>query len=201
MKFVWSMFGIMAAAAALATPPKDLARAKKGNDRMSLIWAHMESRLTQQGDIWFKTGDYPAAISSLRFLNSEDPNDYDFATSLGWMLENVNQYDEALAVYVRYRKDNPKAPDGPFPEANFYFAKKAYTRVPPLLSASLTMKPHPNSYRLLAHSYEKLGEYPDAIKVWKRLIADYPHDVAAPTNERKDEAIMQKQATTAGKNP
>jgi tetratricopeptide (TPR) repeat protein len=199
---ICTLFGVVGTC--LATPPikhnhkigtvRKSGTKNRENARLDAIWTGVENELTAQNDAWFKVGDYPAVINSLRFLNSEDPTDYDYATSLGWMLENVTQYDEALAVYVRYRKFNSKEADAAFPEANFYFMRKVYARVPPLLVTTLDAKPHPNSYRLLAHSYEKLGLYPDAVKVWKRLIADYPSDKVAPVNEKKDELKIQKQS-------
>jgi len=204
-KIAWLFVGLWTSMAAFgATPNKghngydsslktSIKSRKRQDARVDAIWSRVENQITAQGDVWFKAGDYPAIINSERFLSSEDPADYDYATNLGWMLENIEQYDEALAVYVRYRKDNPKAPDAAFPEANFYFMRKAYARVPALLLSTMDSHPHPNSYRLLAHSYEKLGLYPDAIKVWKSLLAAHPDDRGALANQRKDERFIQKQ--------
>ncbi len=175
------------------------AASSKGPDsqRMQQIWRHVEDRMTDQTDIWFGIGDYLASINTLRFENKEDPADYEFATNLGWMLENVENYDQALVVYIHYRKDNAGLPDAPFPEANFYFSRRAYAKVPPLLQASINQKPHPNSYRLLAHAYEKLGLLPDALKVWKQLVADHPEDDAAKANLKKTEGRLASQKTTS----
>ena len=169
----------------------------KGSDPQHLkaIWDHIDNRLNSQTDLWFKDGFFPTCISLLRFMNAEDPTDYETATNLGWMLENVHKWDEALATYVRYRKDNPAEPDAPFPEANFYFMQKAYSKVPPLLQASIVKHPHPNSYRLLAHSYEKLGLFPDALKVWQQLVADHPEDDAAKVNMNKVEKKISSKAS------
>lgn len=210
-KLACVLVGAMVATAVLAAPPgarknvpppprlNEKEPKAKQDPRLDAIWSRIEDRLSEQGDAWFKVGDYPAVINELRFLNSEDPTDYDYATSLGWMLENVKQNDEALVVYVRYRKDNPKEPDGAFPEANFYFMRKAYARVPALLSPTITMRPHPDTYRILAHAFEKLGLYPDAVKVWKQLLADHPNTPAALLNEQKDEKKVQTQAPAAEK--
>jgi tetratricopeptide (TPR) repeat protein len=180
---------------AAATAASAFAAPKTGADdqRLQQIWRHVENRMTDQDDIWFGLGDYLACINLLRYMNSESPTDYEYATNLGWMLENVENYDQALVVYVRYRKDNTGMPDAPFPEANFYFSRKAYAKVPPLLEGSIVQKPHPNSYRLLAHSYEKLGLLPDALKVWKQLVSDHPEDGAAKVNLKKTEDRISSQ--------
>ena len=185
------VFGVLAASA-LCAP-----NAGVDDARMQQIWRRVENRMTDQTDIWFGAGDYPASINLLRFENAEDPKDYEFVTNLGWMLENVENYDEALVVYVRYRKQNAGMADAPFPEANFYFSRHAYSKVPPLLETTIAAKPHPNSYRLLAHAYEKLGLLPDAVKVWKKLIADHPEDIGAKANLKKMEARLSTQKTSS----
>lgn len=200
-KIGWILVGLLAISVAFGAPPKKtgvVPKAKHGvrkdkDSRVDAIWARVENRISDQTNIWFKEGDYPAAINLLRFLNSEDPAEYDYAWSLGWMLENDNQYDQALVVYVRFKKDNPNDKDSPFLEAYFYFMKKAYARVIPLLSPTIDSRPQRNAYSVLAHSYEKLNMLPDAIKVWKKLLADYPKDLAGPPNLAKDEKLVAKQ--------
>jgi pentatricopeptide repeat protein len=100
------------------------------------------------------------------------------------MLENVHSWDEALSVYVTYRSSNPNSPDSAWPEANFYFMKKAFAKIPPVLEPKLksAQSPHPNTYRTLAHAYEKLGMLKDARRVWQALVKVAPDDRAAQRN-------------------
>jgi hypothetical protein len=100
------------------------------------------------------------------------------------MLGNIELYDEQLAVAVEFRRNNPKYPDAPLPEAEFYFLKRAYAKVPNLLEAQLKLKPapHPNVFRTLAHSYEKLSYFADSKRVWEAYLRSYPGDDAAKRN-------------------
>jgi tetratricopeptide (TPR) repeat protein len=150
-------------------------------DRTAAIWSVAEDRIIRQNDIWFKQGDYPRAIQSLRILFGLEPHDYEIATDLGWMLENVENYDSALQVYTQFRKLNPNDPDAPFPEAHFLFQKKQYDKVPPLLEPTLKMgvHPHQNSYRTLAHSYERMKRYADSVRVWQTYLKLAPNDETA----------------------
>ncbi|HZH98842.1 MAG TPA: hypothetical protein VEX38_07705 [Fimbriimonadaceae bacterium] len=161
--------------------------------RLDAIWAAVHNRLTGQMDFWFEDGDYPRCIQMLRVLNEMDPSDYEAATDLGWMLENVESYDEALAVYIKFRKDNPKSPDAAFPEANFYYFRKAYSKVPPLIEPTLKSKPHGNSFRILAHSYERLGLLADSKRVWQNFIKLAPKDETARANLRRVEGKIKSQ--------
>lgn len=171
----------MAACAAIAQ------YAKPETQRLNDIWRHVHARMEKQNDFWFDEGDFPRCIHALRLMTSVFPTDYESATSLGWLLESTEQYDEALVAYIRFGKDNPGSADGPYPEANFYFMRKLYAKVPPLLEPTLKQKPHPNSFRILAHSYERLGMLADSKRVWDMYIAIAPDDGAAKNNRTRVE--------------
>lgn len=162
--------------------------------RMKRIWGSMMERITVQTDFWFEDGEFPRCIHLLRVQNVLDPKDYEIATNLGWMLENVQQYDEALATYVRFKIQNPNDKEAPYPEANFYFMKKAYAKVPPLLEPTLVKKPHPNTYRILAHSYERMSLLADAMRVWDSYLKLNPADGAAKANRKRVEDKMKNGA-------
>lgn len=155
------------------------------DQRSQTIWNAAHNRFVDQLDYWFEDGDYPRCIQLLRVLNDIEPDNYDIATDLGYMLESTEEPDAALAVYVRFRKENTSNPDSAFPEANFYFKTKSFAKVPPLLEPTLTQKPHPNSYRLLGHSYEKLGLLADSKRVWTQYLTVNPNDEAAKNNLRR----------------
>jgi tetratricopeptide (TPR) repeat protein len=167
--------------------------------REDTIWSAAHARFDAQTDRWFSDGDYPRCIQMLRVMHEIWPSDYETTTNLGWMLGNVEQPDEELAVYKAYRSAYPTDPEAAYPEAEFFYMKKQYDKVPPLIDHTLAKKPHPNSFRILAHSYEKLGKLQDAKRVWEMLIAMYPNEQAIETSKmhlRQVEAKI-KQAETA----
>lgn len=150
--------------------------------RLEAICQAMDDRMVTQNDAWFGEGDFPRCIQTLRFRVIFRPNDYEAVTDLGWMYGNVQDEKSELATYERYAKSNSKDPDAPFPAANFYFNKKRYAETIRLLGPSLAGKPHPNSYRLLAHSYDRSGDKAAAIRVWEQYLARFPEDAAAKKN-------------------
>jgi tetratricopeptide (TPR) repeat protein len=156
-------------------------------DRVKAIMGAIHTRIESQSDVWFDKGEFPRVVQLLRVQHGLDPNDYDIATNLGWMLENVEEWNEALAVYVRFRKLNPGDPDASYPEANFYFQKKAYAKVPPLLEPSIDKQPHPNSYRILAHAFERMKMYGDSKRIWQKYLKRFPNDGAAKVNLKRVE--------------
>lgn len=170
---------LAAGSVAKQTPPW------RNDARSQVIWDAAHNRFVDQFDYWFEDGDYPRCIQLLRVLHDLEPDNYETATNLGWLLESIEEPDAALAVYVRFRKDNPADADAPWPEANFYFKRKIYAKVVPLLESSLALKPHPNSYRLLAHSYERMGLLADSKRVWTRYLGVDPTDEPAKANLRR----------------
>lgn len=169
-------------------------RPAASKDRVSEIWDYATERFTRQQDVWFEDGDYPATIQLLRVICEIHPNDYDLVTNLGWMLENVEAWDEALSVYSRFAKDNPKDPDRALPAADYYFRRHMYAPIPALLEVTIGGPGHlhPNNYRILAHAYEKLGKLPDAERIWKKYIALAPDDLPAKNNLNRVEKKLAK---------
>lgn len=164
--------------------PDAIQKAKpKAESRTDRIWAAAMDRVNYQNDVWFNSGDFLRSINALRFVNDIFPGDWEIATNLGWLLESTENYDGAVAVYSRYKDLNITTdPDAPWPLANFYFKKKQYDKVPSLLEPSMKLSPHPNSYRILAHAYERLKKYKDSARTWDSLIGRYPDDRAAIVN-------------------
>lgn len=171
------------------------AAAQTDAERMNAIWRIAHERLELQNDYWFDAGDFPRAIQSLRVMNAVYQSDYEVATNLGWLLESTEAWDEALVVYIRYGKENAGDPDAAYPEANFYFMKKAFAKVPPLIEPTISKKPHPNSFRILAHAYDRIGMLKDSARVWKAYIELAPKDEAAKVNLKRVENKMKGNAT------
>jgi tetratricopeptide (TPR) repeat protein len=155
--------------------------------RLNAIWGAVGDHLNRQSDAWFDDGDFPKVVQILRMHFVLTPNDYEIATNLGWMLENIQLREEALAVYIRFRKTNPNDPDAAFPEGNYYFLKKAYAKVPPIIEPTLKRRPHANSFRILAHAYDRLKMYGDAKRVWQMYLSENPDDETAKLNLSKIE--------------
>lgn len=179
---------LLFAALSIAAPNED------PDPRLDAIWVAAESRMSDQIDQWFEVGDYPRCIQLLRVWYAFEPHDYDVATNLGYLLKSTEAYDEELAVYVKYRKENPEDPDGPFPEANFYFERKVYSKIPALLEPTLKRKPHGNSYRRLAHAYERLGLLTDCVRIWTAFLAVSPKDGAAKSNLQRVQGMLRSDA-------
>jgi tetratricopeptide (TPR) repeat protein len=165
--------------------------------RLDAIWSAADARMSQQLDVWFDDGEFPSCIQLLHVRNDLQPHDYEIATDLGWMLENVEQNDKAILVYEEFLKENPHDADAALPVAQHYFLKKQYAKVLPILEPRIKTNSHPNNFRILAHSYERLGRLKDSERMWKRYLQLTPDDGPAKVNL----ARVQKKIKEAGTTP
>lgn len=165
--------------------PLSLAQQKKPSARVEAVFAAIENRMYRQSDYWWDDGDFNRCVNLLRFMFRMFPGEYEIATDLGWMLENIERYDEALKTYQDFRSLNPGDAEAAFPEANYYFAKKQYDKVWPILAPTLAKKPHPNSFRICAHSYERTGRLKESKAVWELLLKQVPDDGPAKVNLKR----------------
>ena len=185
------IFGLAAVAfVAQAQAPAGAVQSK----RVEAIWDAADNRMEQQIDIWFKDGQFPMIIQLLRFEANLYPHDYEVVSNLGWMEENVQEWDAAESTYKDYDAGNPADPDRGLMLAQFYMMRKEYAKLPDLLEPIIKDKNvHPNNFRILAHAYERLGKLADAKRVWVQYIALAPADGTAKVNLKRVEAKMGKQ--------
>ena len=149
------------------------------------VWLGAAEVMDESFDTWFTDGEFERCIPLLKIRYEVDPSSYDWVTDLGWILGSTDKPDEELAYYVRFRRENASDSDCALPEAQFYFLKKVYAKVPPLLEGTLDSKSHPNNYRILANSYEKLGQLKNSKKTWETYLKLDPNDGQAKVNLKR----------------
>lgn len=173
--------------------------AQFGTPREKEIWRNAYSRMSAQNEEWFHEGDYPRLVQLLTIMVELFPFDFDAVSTLGWMQENIDRYDLAIATYVRFRERNPNHPDAYYPEGEFYFRVRQYGKVIQVLDPVYKRHPDPNTLRILAHAYEKLNLYKDAKRVYDFYVTAFPNDATAKMNREKAIKRLEAGAPTAGK--
>lgn len=155
--------------------------------RLAIIESARDARVSNQSDYWFDKGDFPAIIQTLNYRLALAPKDYEILTDLAWMYKNIERPDLELSIVVQFRRDNPNMADAGYPEAEFYFNKRSYVQTIDLLSRAITMSPPPqaNAFRILAHSYSRIGFLKESLDVWDRYLKLVPDDGAAIVNRKR----------------
>ncbi len=167
-----------------------LRQEEASQDRLDEIWGHVDNRVVTQLDVWFELGEFPLSASLLNIQYRYEPDDENTMTNYGWMLENIEQLNEAREVYVEYIKSHPEDADAPFALAFSYNKARDYANVIKILEPTMTKTPHPNSYRLLAKAYERMKRDKDAVRVWELQLKAFPGDETVMMNIKRVKARM-----------
>lgn len=160
------------------------------NTRLSEIWDHIDNRVLMQTDIWYELGEFPSCVSLLRIQAAYTPDNYDVCTNLGWMLENIDRNDDALAAYLDFGNRHPNVGDAIFALGNAYFNMKDYKNSIKYLEPSLDKHPNENSYRILAKAYERDGRPKEAIRIWELELTRFPNEQTPIANIKRVKAKM-----------
>jgi tetratricopeptide (TPR) repeat protein len=181
--------------AALLQPDLDVSPMGRSEQILGLF----EAEVAEQTDIWFEFGDFPLVVDMLKVQVEVEPDNYRLNTDLIWMLGNISRDEEAYDWARKFRLSNPGNPEAAFPEAQLYYFDREYADVTRILlpTIDMTVKPHPNTYRILAHSLEDLGRFQKSKEVWDLLLELTPEDDAARNNRNR---VAQK-AEEAGQSP
>lgn len=172
-------FLALTASAQLDEPKTGISRPKvTETGRMGVIWNAYQDRLASQTDHDFEQGDFPKVIQLLKVQTDMDRQGYERWTDLIWMLGNVEEYAAQIAAARQFRNYNLTNPEAWYPEAEIYFIKRAFVKVIPIMEEAIRLKGtiHPNSYRILANSWTRLGFKSEAIRVWEQMLKRYPND-------------------------
>jgi tetratricopeptide (TPR) repeat protein len=183
------MNAVIAACAMLLGPFDDGAASAA---RTQAIWDAAYNRMNQQIDVWFDDGDFPRATTLLKVQYELWPSDYEVATNLGWMHQNMQEWEDAQVVYRRYIAENPNDPDRALPMMTYHFQRRQFAEIIPWGEKYLSDKSHANMFRLLATSYERTGKLTESRAVWERYLKRAPNDGAAKRNlERVQKKISE----------
>lgn len=165
-----------------AEPKTGVSRPKvTESGRMGALWSSYQDRMANQIDHDFEEGDFPKIIQLLKVQADMNRQGYETWTDLIWMLGNVEQFSEQIATARQFRNYNVKNPEAWYPEAEIYFIKRSFVKVIPIMEEAIKLEGpiHPNTYRILANSWTRLGFKSEAIRVWEMLLKRYPNDERA----------------------
>lgn len=133
--------------------------------------------LWAQTDAYWHKGDYPRIIALDRIITQADPNFVESFNAGAWLMWSSGLDADAEAFYqqaVQYNPDNSAAyydyglflfnHRHDYPGAVRVFTQDVARANPGVLDR-----------RMLAHSYEKAGQWDLAAAVWRRIKARWPH--------------------------
>lgn len=157
--------------------------------RSGAILDGMEEILTRRLDQCFHAGLFEECTTILRVMSGMHPGDAQISDDLVYMLGNVDRHGEALAEAIRFHKQNPKSLLGTEQLARYYFMRKLYTKVPPILQAVPVKSRTLNVSLMLGRSLEEIGLLKKSLDVWEARLKLFPSD---PSAKRHIERLKKK---------
>jgi tetratricopeptide (TPR) repeat protein len=179
------LIGVLACALQVASPAQSIsgkkdqsAEQKKKDALIDLFW--------KSSDKAFHDGDYPLAISYHKAIVILDPHDVESYSNAAWLMWSLGNGDEAQQHINRGLKANPQNWEmwdaaGQQDDLQKYFSKAEFA-----FGQAVKFIPATEDSQMLrrrwAHAAENAGDQKTAIRIWQKLVKDYPNDVVNKNN-------------------
>ncbi len=157
--------------------PQSSAAAAEAQTQVDGILSGVVDKLWAQNDVYWHRGDYPRIIALDKIIVQADPHFIECYTTGAWLMWSDGQNADAEAFYKQCIRDNPGTSLAYYDYGFFLYnhlhryadASHVFARSSALPDAGVL------DLRMLAHSYEKVGQYGRAVGVWRRIKARWPH--------------------------
>jgi tetratricopeptide (TPR) repeat protein len=158
-------------------------------------------KLWNQTDVYWHAGDYPRIVAVDRIITEADPQLLEAYSNGGWLMDSLGRTQDAEAYYTLGTQNNPHAEYAYWNLGFFYFssthdypaAARAFRHAVQQPDADL------KDWKMLAHSYEKAGDWDTAVSTWQQTRARYPHGLSVDRllaeAEQKRRQIQMKTGT------
>ena len=158
-------------------------------------------KLWNQTDVYWHGGDYPRIVALDRIITEADPQFLEAYSNGGWLMDSLGRTGDAEAYYTLGVRNNPQSEYAYRNLGFFYFNTKhdypaaiqAFRHAVQQRDADL------NVWKMLAHSYEKAGQWDAAVETWQQTRARFPHGMSV--DRLLAEAETKRRQARAGGHP
>lgn len=183
MKFAALLLLLLLTPPALAAPrhapasSRAVSAAQQSAVQVDGILSGVVDALWAQNDQYFHEGDYPRIIALDRIIVQADPHFIDCYTTGALLMWSDGLDADAEAFYRQCIQNNPRTSAAYYDYGVFlYHHLRRYDAARRVFQTSAAL---PDAgvidWRMLAHSYEKLGQYDRAVTEWRRIKARWPN--------------------------
>lgn len=151
-------------------------------DKTNLILDKVFDRLSDVSDNWFHRGEYLRVVQAHRMRIARDPTDLEAYFLAAWLLWSSGKSDEAQAMYSAAVQAAPESWE-PYFEAGMHWSGRRDEHKAALwLISACTHGAPVRAWKMLSHTYRKLGEIQTALKVMEYAKIMDPTDDAIDRN-------------------
>ncbi|MGC4045702.1 MAG: hypothetical protein QM758_18070 [Armatimonas sp.] len=183
------VFGAALPAVAQKTAPAALKTQVDGITEATL------DRLWIATDMYWHDGDYYRIVDLCRIVMEGDPNDDEACGAAAYLLWSLG--DTSAADWVLdYGSKRASSNKGRFFHEfgwHLYNTKRYKEALPYLQKAAASGGVNVTTFTSLAHTYERLGDYKNALKTWEIVKERYPNHLAWQPNMARVKAKLAAQ--------
>jgi tetratricopeptide (TPR) repeat protein len=130
-----------------------------------------------------KFGDLPQAVAALGRAHALQPDRYGYTLSLADALEQLHEYEEALALFEGLARTHPESAEVAYFHAKCLVSIHRYTDAVAILERARAVRPLPPwVMRELAFAYGQLNRHDAALAAAEEVVRRVPHDVGTLYN-------------------
>jgi len=173
-------------------------------DQVEGIILKASAELWDDTDTYYHDGDYPRIIRLCRVISESTPDFMEPYSVGGWLLWSDGDNSDAEDYYKLGVYNNPANCYMYYNLGMFYFNfVKRYPEALTVCKVGTTTWDADNlTWKMLAHSYEKTGQYDKALDIWQEILRRYPDAPAAQVNlDRVRRILDAKKHKTAPSGP
>ena len=165
------------------------------------IVSSVVDKLWDQTDAYWHAGDYPRIIALDRVITEADPQFLEAYSNGGWLMDSLGRTQDALAYYTLGTRNNPHSEYAYWNLGFLYFSTvHDYPAAARAFRSAVQQKDSDlNCWKMLAHSYEKAGQWDEAVATWQQTRARYPH--GRSVDRLLAEAEVNRQHALASRKP
>lgn len=153
--------------------------------KLEYILDRMEEQVNKTADFYWHQGMHLHLVRALFLMIEINPKNIETYSMLGWLLDGYGESRRGFAVYERGIALNPDEYELYYDAGFWHFQKRNYAKAAEYLEQAVKRKAPPVVWKLLAHSYSRLGKYEKALEVWEQVRKMTPDDGAVELNVRK----------------
>lgn len=182
------------AAAQSKIPPESL-------DKLQNVLSDVRDQLWDKSDEFFHAGDYQRCIGILRLIAEIDPTDSEAYSVGAWLMYSTDKKAEGIAFLELGLKRNPKDFESYKNLGDYYFLLEDHKHAAFYYVKALEFPDCPKILlHALAHCYEELGQFQEAVETWERAAALEPNDPVVKNNlERVKKELADRKPVPTGK--
>lgn len=165
--------------------------------RSGAILNQIMNRISIQTDEWFHDGAYLRSVQGQKMLVAYNPRDLESYHLAAWLLWSSGRPDEAQDVYYAALRANPQSWETPFELGMHWTGRRDYSQAAFWFTHAVLRGGPPECWKMLAHTYRRLGYLETALGIFQYLVPMAPDDPAVPLNiERLQRMIAERDNPT-----